>query len=261
MKDQYFGDINDYRNFGLLRAILRATHLRLLVAWMLTPNDGSTDGKHIAYLDKPEQWSHHDPALFHTLKDLLASQPQRQVSTIERTDLFPNTAYFSSLVPDNPVQRTSWFASLCQQAEGCDLVFLDPDNGLEVKSKPYGVRNSSKYLYWHEVQALWEVGKSLLIYQHFNREKRVPFIQRMLTALSQATPDSFVEAFSTKFVVFLMALQPEHYALHAPIVSTVQADWVGQILHWELAQAHYGVASDLLTSLAGANTGLKTEGV
>ena len=71
MKDQYFGDINDYRNFGLLRA----SHLRLLIAWMLTPNDGSTDGKHIAYLDKPEQWSHHDPALFHTLKALLASQP------------------------------------------------------------------------------------------------------------------------------------------------------------------------------------------
>ena len=48
MKDQYFGDINDYRNFGLLRAILRASQLRLLIAWMLTPNDGSTDGKHIA---------------------------------------------------------------------------------------------------------------------------------------------------------------------------------------------------------------------
>ena len=261
MKDQYFGDINDYRNFGLLRAILRASHLRLLIAWMLTPNDGSTDGKHISYLNKPEQWSHHDPALFHTLKDLLASQPQRQVSSIERTDLFPNTAYFSSHVPDNPAARGSWFASLCQQAEGCDLVFLDPDNGLEVKSKPYGVRNSSKYLYWHEVQALWDAGKSLLIYQHFNREKRGPFIQRMLTALSQATPGSYVEAFSTKYVVFLMALQPEHHALHAHIVSTVQADWAGQILHWELAQTHYGVVSDPLTLSADVTTGRKTEGV
>ena len=199
--------------------------------------------------------------MFQTLKDLLASQPQRQVSSIERTDLFPKTAYFSTLVPDNATARKSWFASLCQQAEVCDLVFLDPDNGLEVKSKPYGVRNSSKYLYWHEVQALWEARKSLLIYQHFNREKRAPFIQRMLTVLSQATPRSFVEAFSTKFVVFLMALQTEHHDLHAPIVNKVQEDWAGQILHWELAQAHYGVASAPLTCFADGTSGLKTEGV
>ena len=194
------------------------------------------------------------PELFQTLKNLLATQPQRQVSSIERTDLFPHTAYFSSLVPYNPAQRKSWFASLCQQAEGCDLVFLDPDNGLEVKSKPYGARNSSKYLYWHEVQGLWQAGKSLLIYQHFNRENRAPFIQRMLTALSQATPGSFVEAFSTKFVVFLMALQPEHHALHAPIVTTVQADWAGQILHWDLAQAQMNALTDRVNPIEPRTT-------
>ena len=253
MKDQYFGDINDYRNFGLLRAILRASQLRLLIAWMLTPNDGSTDGKHIAYLNKPDHWSHHDPVLFHTIQNLLASGPQRQASSIESTDLFPNTGYFSTQVPDNPAARSAWFASLCQQAEGYDLVFLDPDNGLEVKSKPYGVRNSSKYLYWHEVTALWESGKSLLIFQHYNREKRPPFIQRMLTALSKATPGSLVEAFSTKFVVFLLALQPEHHSLHVPIVNTVQENWAGQIYHWELAQAHYGVSSGSLNELAEVN--------
>ncbi len=251
MKDQYFGDINDYRKYGLLRAIRRASQLRLLIACMLTPNDGGTDGKHITYLDKPKQWSHFDPVLFQTLKDLLESGPQRQVSLIEATDLFPNTTYFSTQVPDNPAARRAWFTALCQQAQDCDLVFLDPDNGLEVKSKPYGVRHSSKYLYWHEVTPLWETGKSLLIYQHFIRETHPFFIQRMLTALSQATPGSLVEAFSTKFVVFLLALQPEHHTLHEPIVRTVQDNWVGQIHHWELAQAHYGVSSGSLNSLAG----------
>jgi len=31
MKDQYFGDINDYRKYGLLRAIVRSSELRIMV--------------------------------------------------------------------------------------------------------------------------------------------------------------------------------------------------------------------------------------
>jgi hypothetical protein len=43
MKNQYFGDINNYRKYGLLRAVIHATRLRLLVAWMLTPDDGGSN--------------------------------------------------------------------------------------------------------------------------------------------------------------------------------------------------------------------------
>jgi hypothetical protein len=50
MKDQYFGDINDYRKYGLLRAILDSGRFKLFIAWMLTPDDGTTDGKFISYL-------------------------------------------------------------------------------------------------------------------------------------------------------------------------------------------------------------------
>jgi hypothetical protein len=63
MKDQYFGDINDYRKYGLLRAIIRTTGFRIMVAWMLTPDDQSTDGKFVSYLEHPDKWAHHDPVL------------------------------------------------------------------------------------------------------------------------------------------------------------------------------------------------------
>ena len=45
MKDQYFGDINDYRKYGILRALQSKGQGTLLVAWMLTPDDGSRDGE------------------------------------------------------------------------------------------------------------------------------------------------------------------------------------------------------------------------
>jgi len=56
MKNQYFGDIHDYRKYGLLRSIIEATQLRLLVAWMLTPDDGGSDGSRLSYLNKPLKW-------------------------------------------------------------------------------------------------------------------------------------------------------------------------------------------------------------
>ena len=237
MKDQYFGDINDYRKYGLLRALIHISGLRLLVAWMLTPDDGSTDGKFTSYLDHPGKWSHHDPVLFHKLKELLTVGQERRVSLIENTVLLPSTEYFSEYVPDSATGRGQWFSTLNQRADGCDFVFLDPDNGVEVKSKPYGARSSSKFLYWREVAALWASGKSLLIYQHFIREKRFNFVQRMLEALRSKTPGSFVEAFSTPHVVFIMALQPAHQKFHEDIVNSVQKKWGRQIQHWELTRA------------------------
>ena len=191
MKDQYFGDINDYRKYGLLRSIIRASTFRLLVAWMLTPDDESTDGKFITYLENPERWSGHDPVLFQTIRALLARHQTRRVNLIENTDLLQGASYFSTHVPDSASGRSSWFSSLAQQAHDSEIVFLDPDNGIEVMSNPYERRGSSKYLYWDEIRTLWTAGKSLWIYQHFIRETRLNFIQRKLEALSGTTPGSF----------------------------------------------------------------------
>lgn len=241
MKDQYFGDINDYRKYGLLRAIACGSELRILVAWMLTPDDGSTDGRPVSYLEHPARWAHHDPVLFERLKQLLASVRRRRVCMIEDAGLLPKAEFFLPNAPDVASGREQWFRLVSHRAQSRDFVLLDPDNGLEVKSRPYGRKNSSKFLYWREVEALWAPGKPLLIYQHFRREKRITFIQRMLEALRGATPGSFVEAFSTSRVVFLMALQPEHQGFHEDVVQRVQEQWTGQF-HWALILAQRGAA-------------------
>jgi hypothetical protein len=237
MKNQYFGDINDYRKYGLLRSISNVADLQTIVAWMMTPDDGSTDGKFTKYLSEPERWAKYDPTLYSTLRHLLDSHADRKVTYLEETNLLVRTEYFSEVVPDAAAERNVWFNELLKKSERADFVFLDPDNGLEIKSKPYGRKNSSKFLFWHEVEALWKTGKSLLIYQHFIRENRVQFIQRMLASLNELAEGSYVEAFSTPNVAFLMALQPEHHFLHGAIVNSVQESWAGQIKHWELVRA------------------------
>jgi hypothetical protein len=50
MKNQYFGDINDYRKYGLLRRLQAG--LSLCVCWTLTDDDGSSDGRFLEYLNR-----------------------------------------------------------------------------------------------------------------------------------------------------------------------------------------------------------------
>jgi hypothetical protein len=234
VKDQYFGDLNDYRKYGLIRSILSASGLRTLVAWMLARDDPSTDGQTIGYLDQPERWAGFDPKLFRALQTALRQNPRRHVGLIEKTNLLPHAEYFSAPVPDSAPERVAWFETLYERAKDSELIFLDPDNGLEVKSRPYGRKDSSKYLYMREVAALWSLGKSMLIYQHFPRVNRIATIQCKMAELLAAAPGSFLEALTASRVVFFLVLQPRHRCFHAPIVQRVQSRWRDQIRHWDL---------------------------
>ena len=89
MKNQYFGDVNDYRKYGLLRALQSNGRTTLLVAWMLTPDDGGRDGGFRSYLDSPAMWAQCDHHLFSGLTGLLRSTAQPSVALIEGADLLP----------------------------------------------------------------------------------------------------------------------------------------------------------------------------
>ena len=120
--------------------------------------------------------------------------------------------YFYEIVPDAAEPRKVWVERLVKAASQSELVFLDPDNGLEVASRPFGRKYSSKYTYWREIAAIWETGASVLIYQHFRREKRDTFISRMADELHLRT-GGIVKTFRTPRVLFLLASQQRHSRL------------------------------------------------
>jgi hypothetical protein len=210
MKNQYFGDINDYRKYGLLRAWQAAGNGTLLVAWMLTPDNGSRDGGSRSYLKCPGTWRKYDPELFDGLADLLRKARPPSVSLIERSGLLPRARYHAPLVPDKRAERDKWREDLLRSVEGVDLVFLDPDNGIEVPSKPVGRKGSSKYITWEEIERLWHAGCSLLVYQHLPREDRHVFARRLVSEFRARTKTCVVEAFRASRVLFLMAVQNRH---------------------------------------------------
>ncbi|MCK7612352.1 hypothetical protein [Roseibium sediminicola] len=208
MKHQYVGDINDYRKYALLRALSADGKNRIGVCWMLTPPDGSSDGGKLAYLQQANRYRHFDPTLFDILAHSAAEPDQRRLQTIEDSDAISGAAYFNDILPDDRVGRASFMTRCSSQFRNADLVFFDPDNGLEV-SLPKGRKNSSKYLYLDEVAAFYDHGKSLLIYQHFPRIERSTFMAQRAEQLRSVAGDCAIWAFTTAHVVFFLLVHPE----------------------------------------------------
>ena len=209
MKNQYFGDKHDFRKYGLLRALITSTNLRLGICWMLTANDAGNDGNFRDYLENQNN-NQCDPILFEWLNGNVNIQ-NRRVELLEGTELLgPKTVFYSPLLTDNKNDRIQYMHKANDVFLECDLVFFDPDNGMEVQSKPIGRKNSNKYLYWQEAINFYNHGKSLLIYQHFPRRLRDLFINEIINAIQDRIIGSAVHTFRTPDVLYILVCHPLH---------------------------------------------------
>lgn len=229
MKNQYFGDIYDYIKYGLLRLFNEHGQVTTSVCWMLTEDGPRHDGHRIQYLQQPNKWSKFDPVLYWYLHEQVIERGIRNVNIIEENNILPNCRFYSAIVPDNSVHRDKYIRQFLEFAHGTTLVFFDPDNGMEVKSVPFGRKNSSKYIYWTEVKNLFSEGYSLLIYQHFPPKPRESFICGLKDRIASVTGVQSVYSYSTKRVVFFLIPQPAHVALFEKMNEKVTNAWKGQI--------------------------------
>jgi hypothetical protein len=210
MKNQYFGDINDYFKYGLLRGLSGEDRTRIAVCWMRTPDDGRRDGGRIQYLERPDRWRRFDPELYDRLRRLVCVRRVRDVWALEDTDLLETAQFYGEVLPDDARARGQYFQGLLKAVSGSDLVFLDPDNGIEVPSTPYGRKGSSKYLYWREIETAFGRGHSLLIYQHVPRRPVAKFTRTISDELAERTGAMEIYVFRTPRVVFLLVPQKRH---------------------------------------------------
>ncbi len=217
MKQQYFGDVNDYVKYGLLRHLIGRTALRAHVCWMLTDGDNRTDGGLIGYLDQPNRWRSGDPALFDHLRECVAGG-RRDLRQIEADAWLPGATFFRERLVDDANARRAYFERLWTHAAGADLLFFDPDNGLETRTTPSGRRGSSRYLYQREAAEAYRCGHSLLIFQHFPRAPRRPFLRSVRDRVARHAPGAAVRSCATPRVAYLLAAQPPHAA---PLVAAL----------------------------------------
>jgi hypothetical protein len=222
VKNQYVGDQNDFAKYLLLRLCAQVFE-EILVAWMLTQDDGRGDGAKIGYLDLPD-WRESDPALLDSLAELIASG-KRTLAAVEDSELLPRATFFSEPLPLDETARPAYFEPIAAAAGPDSLVFFDPDNGLEVASTPKKKRGAEKYVYLDELDLFAEAGSSLLIYQHFPRVQREPYVEASLARLRVILGPGY-ETFAarTSHVGFLFAVTEPHCRHLRKALATSHAD-------------------------------------
>lgn len=174
MQDRYTGDIGDFGKYSLLNHLSRG--MRLGVGWYLYPDEGhNNDGKHISYLSKRDKWRGCDPAVFDGLADLV-DMGNRSVLAVQQSGLLHARHYSARPLnfADNSYRKRSqwryeWFRNTLKDLEGCDIVFVDPDNGLCADEK-YKYHNVKE---WKRLP-LAEVGelardRTAVLYHHNTR--------------------------------------------------------------------------------------------
>ena len=187
MQDRYTGDVGDFGKYGMLRRLcgLRdgAEPLKLGVVWYrpapeAVESESAADGKHINYLSTGPEGLYQpcDPPLYAALREIVECN-SRSVEAVERAAMLGSDAvFYGGYIPDPGKRargedrvrdRLRWVEDALETTGGCDVVFLDPDNGLEPQS--ISTTNAPKYVYLSEVEKWFGRGQSVVVYHHLGR--------------------------------------------------------------------------------------------
>ena len=180
MQNRYAGDVGDFGKFGMLR-MLENVGLCLGVNWYLVEDEShNNDGKHIGYLND-KQYTDCDNELLCLLRAMVL-QKNRSVKQLECLGALKTNQYYSRVLPlprdFKSGSRREWHKEALHVMTGCDLVFLDPDNGLLPKSVGAGSDKSVKYVLPEEIIDYYKAGYSVVFYSHRTREQLEVYLER-----------------------------------------------------------------------------------
>lgn len=234
MQDRYAGDIGDYGKIALLRE-LQSQGLSVAVNWYLVEpleSEKKADGTY-----KQEDGKYLIPV---KLKDCdidlacrltkIAQNENRSVHELEQANLIPGAIYFNKPVP--VIGRAEWHEKALKALAGVGLVFVDPDNGMLVKSVGPKSARSVKYTLYEEVRDYVRRGQSVLIYNHRSRKPEEQYFQEICSKLQKVTGVRKSEILKITFpkcsvrdYLAVPASKEHREKIEAAFLSMVQGVW------------------------------------
>lgn len=180
MQDRYAGDVGDFGKLGMLRSI-ENSGLTVGINWYLVGDEfHNNDGKHVEYLED-KKYCGCDDELLVSLK-IMIEHDVRSVCEIEKLNLLNTRKYYHERIiaphTKNGNMRTEWHQKGLDALAECDLVLLDPDNGMLPKSVSRGCDKSIKYVFPEEILDYYEAGHSVVFYSHRTREQLDIYLER-----------------------------------------------------------------------------------
>jgi len=273
LQHRYVLDVGDFGKVGLLRSLCgldSPPSLRLGVVWYLVPDEShNDDGKHVGYLKRPKRsFRDCDVILYDAFRHLLIGDDgapiagRRHLTTIEGSGLLPDgTAFYSdplafpegSTVEDRIVLRTEWLKGALRRTVQADVVFVDPDNGVECQSVSRTSRKGTKYVSWDEVNAFAARNQTVVVYHHLHR---LWPSSKQLELLRQQFTERMPHGFAVSDVTFtrgtrrayFVAAAPHHQELVTHRLSAMLATQWSNHFPPEIANVHGSSASSPIYS-------------
>jgi len=153
MQEKYFGDIHDFYKYYFLKEITKDYSLG--IHWCIN-NYVELKNYGDKILTQKEKNKNEE------LYELLVKNRHKNVKHIK--PYFPNkTKYFDKIL-ENYFMDYIYEDDAIEALKTQDIIFFDPDIGIEIQS----MTNSEKYKYitYRLLVKFWNLGKSLIIYQH-----------------------------------------------------------------------------------------------
>ena len=176
MRDNYVGDIGDFANNGLLRALCGKPEkpvpgMDLGIIWYrrLDPDEFGNERDYLVQSPANDRrFRRCDPDLYRALQALehrrTALNQLLTVPDLISLPIFPlRTEHFDEPVPELPdgEDRQNWFHRAVNKIRDCDVIFLNPDTGMR-----WAEEATPAHVHSRELRALLEMDKILIIYQH-----------------------------------------------------------------------------------------------
>jgi hypothetical protein len=167
MQQRRFGSIGDLVKLAFLRHLQEGRHLA--VCWYLTGQGANRPlpEKHFAYLKRPGEFRNLAPGIFDTLKSVVESSAVglSYITALEASGVLSDAVFHHEQVPRRAALRKSWTTSLVDSVNKANLIFLDPDNGIQ------GRRLTPKHVALAEIAALRRQDRALITLQHQSGQK------------------------------------------------------------------------------------------
>jgi len=188
MQCRYVGDVGDFGKYGLLRALC-TSDFNLGIIWYLADKEHNNDGRHINYLydanPQAKSLKECDPDLYRKLKEIVTDT--RCVKKISEAGILPNTTFFEKLLsfkdedsvfvpkPQRKQFRKKWADDALIKISKCNIIFVDPDTGINLNNDCAYRKKGPKYIFFTELgkfrseELTFSENRSLVIYHHLNR--------------------------------------------------------------------------------------------
>jgi hypothetical protein len=181
VKNQYFGDVRDLFKYDLMFWLIRnieCIESFTFIPMLTEPDDTGDGGKIDHHLAKA---GFNNEELISFLENSV-SKGNRNIKEIARyfESLGTQTVVYKEAEYFDHKNRQRYFSSIDDSLLRSALIFLDPDNGMEVK------KSNRRHVLLGEISDLYRRMDShslLMVYQHFPRRQRSEYLYERLKEL------------------------------------------------------------------------------